>query len=658
MAWPLRAVLVASALAAVFAARVFVSFDGLRVKLIREPVPVTAGAFEVDSRHDSRTASLQAPVAFIAVVANPDRTARQFSITVDGTPVCTFRVGSLSTERADCATARWTQGGTPTIGLAGDTPAWTLEFLEIATHHGSSTRLIPFHVLPATSATYGRPGPASAAVVLVLMLALCSLPTAVWPRRMIRIHQLLSGAVVAWLGAVVVAPWVSSFLLVMPVRSFVIVSAVLLAPQLAGGAVIAGEWLRRLVGARWLRRPAVAVTAVALFSMVPYGLVMRHDAREFDGNYTGLLRISQSGLERSPLFEGRADVHESLALLPNGGYDAQFMYFAAFDPLLRRFHDRPHMYRAVVDAPPYRFGRIGFPWMVRILAGTHWRWFPAVMIGLVLLGTGICAGATAWLAQRAGRSAAWGLLILAVPGFWQSVRVVLPEPLAAAALLLGCCLVMQRRFRGAALLFAASLLIRETGLVLLASLLVFLPAAAASWRDRAWLAAAVVPLMVWRIYVAAILWPDWGLEGLLYSADNVGLPLLGIVDLWSELARGRYYPNIHELIRAATWYPVILITLGGVAWTVRRALPRPMAVALGIYVVLALSLTFPVIWGHVGNAQRGSYEMFVLLAAGGVGASTHSRTHRAAILAGAVLSCLFILFGAHDALATREALFP
>lgn len=651
--------MLALVLATVFAARVFVSFDGLRVKLIRQPAQVTAGTIGVESRHDARTAALRGSVALIAVVANPDQSPHEFWMAVDGEPVCSFRVGGGSTERIDCAVPEaWRAGTSPVIGIAADTPVWTLEFLEAATHHGSSSRLIPFYVLPATSTNYLRPGWAGIGLVLTAILALGSVPTMRWPLWAMRVHRVLSGAAGLWLAAVAAAPWLSPYLLLMPVRSFVILAAVLLAPQLAGAGAIVVQGIVRVVRAPWLRGPAAAVAAVALLATVPFALAVRHSAAQFSGNYSGLLRISEAWADRSQLLAERPGVRETLALLPDDGYDAQFAYFAAFDPLMRRFRDHPEKYRGVVDAPPYRFGRIGFPWMVRAIAGSEWRWFPTVMIGLVLLSVGVAAGATAWLAQRSGRSALWGLLMLAVPGFWASVRVVLPEPIAAATLLLGCCCVLTRRMRAAAVLFAVSLLIRETGLILLLSLLLFLPTTSASRRDRIWLAAAIVPLVIWRVYVAMVLWPDWGWEGLVYSAGNVGLPLVGIVHLWSELARGTYFPEIQDLIRAATWYPVVLLATGGVAWHVRRALPRPVAVALGVYVVLALSLTFPVIWGHVANAQRGSYEMFVVLAAGGASASTHAPTHRAAILAGAILSLLFILFGAHDALATREALFP
>lgn len=657
--WQLRAVLLASALAAVFAARVFVSFDGLRVKLIREPVPVTTGSVEVESRHDARSAALRGPVALIAVVTNPDRSIHQFSVTVGGRPVCAVPVAGRSTERIDCAVPDvWAPGTSPVIGIAADTHAWTLEFLEAATHHGSSSRLIPFVVLPATSRNYVRPGWTSVGLALAMILALCSLPRGVWPIWATRTHDVLSGAVGLWLMAVAVAPWVSPYLLVMPVRSFVILSAVLFAPQLAVAATVLVGWIWRQATASWWRHPAVAMTAVALLVVLPYGLVVRHSAGEFHGNYSGLLRIAESRFSDSPLFEGRPEVRAALALLPDDGYDAQFAYFAAFDPLMLRFRDQPTRYRAVVDSPPYRFGRIGFPWMVRLFAGSEWRWYPGVMIGLVLLGLGVSAGASAWLARHAGRSVWWGLLVLAVPGFWQSARMVLPEPLAAATLLLGCCCILARRIRTAAALFAVSLLIRETGIILLASLLLFLPSVSTSRRDRLWLAAAIVPLVLWRIYVAAVLWPDWGWEGLLYSAHNVGLPLVGIAHLWSALARGTYYPEIQELTRAATWYPLVLIAVAGVAWVIRNALSRPVSVALFGYIVLSLSLTFPVIWGHVANAQRGSYEMFVVLAAGSASASRLSPSHRAAVFAAMALSLLFILFGAHDALSIRDALFP
>lgn len=657
--WHVRAVLVAAALAALFALRGFVSFEGLRVKLVRDPVAVTAGTIAIPGSVDARTASLRAPVALIAVIGNPDPAPRTFLVLVDGRQVCATAVPGGSTRRLDCAVSElWPSTAPPVIALTGDTAAWTLEYLEAATHHGSSNRLVRFYVLPSTSTHPVRPGWFGVVLMFLAVAGVYSLPRSALPRWATWAHRAAVGGVTLGLAAAALSPLVSPFLLALPLRSFVVIAAILCAPQLAAATTTVFVWARRMAATPALRRPAVVTVVVALVVMLPYAMVVKHSASEFHGDYSGIVRISKTWFDRSPLFAAHPEIRDAVTLQPDDGYDAQFAYFALFDPLMRSYQDRPVMYRAVADAPPYRFGRIGFPWLVRLLAGSQWRWYPVVMVGLVLLGVGLCAGTVAWLAQRAGRTAWWGLLMLAVPGFWQSIRMALPEPIAAGTLLLGCCFILTRRFRTAALCFAASLLIRETGLLLLVSLLLFLPATVATRRDRLWLAAAIVPLVLWRTYVAVVLWPDWGWEGLLYSADNVGAPLMGIVHLWAALAHGTYHPGIGELTRAATWYPVVLIVVAGVAWTLRRALPKPVALALMGYVVLSLSLTFPVIWGHVGNAQRGSYEMFVVLAAGSVSVPHLSGSDRAALIAATVLGLAFVLFGAHDAITVREALFP
>ncbi len=652
-------VLCAAALGAVFASRVFVSFDGVRVKLVRTPLEAGPGALAVASSGDARAWNLEAPLALIAVIGNPAAVSQRFIIRVDGRAVCEAQVPAGASRRVDCAvTSGWPRAAPPVIEVAGPDHRWTLEFLEVATHHGASTRLVPFYITPAASLVPERAAPVWWFVVWVVVAVLWVLPRpTTWPGYAHHVHLLLVVIAAGWLVAVVLAPWLSPYLIVMPVRSFVAVTGVILAPQLIA------LWHRllaaaiRLVRAPWIRRPGVGVAAVALLALLPYGLAVRHSARQFNDNYSGLLRISERSFDRSPLVAGRHDIRASLALLPDDGYDAQFMFLAAFDPLMRRFHDQPERYRDAVDAAPYRFGRIGFVWLVRGLALDRWRWYPAVMIGLVLLGIAGTAGAIAWLAQAAGRSVWWGLLVLAVPGFWQSVRVVLPEPLAAATLLAGYGCLRQRRHVLAFGFFAISLLIRETGLVLLA-LLVLRPLPAWSPRVRGWIAAAAVPLILWRLYVAGVLWSDWGWEGLLYSASNVGIPLKGIVDVWSAIAHGTYFPEAAAVSRAATWYPVVLLVTGGVIWRLRQALDRRVALALGVYVVLSLSLTFPVIWGHVGNAQRGSYEMFLLLFAGAAAAPAWSPRDRAVLAACVVLCAAFILFGAHDALETRDALFP
>lgn len=650
----------AGALCVVLATRVFTEFDALRVKLVKLPVPAADGTVRIDTASDVRAALLDAPVALIAVITNALPVEQSFSIAVDDRPVCDVLLAAHTSRRLDCVVSTgWVRGPAHTILITGEGRDWALDFLEVATHHGSSSRLLPFHVLPHVYTGFSRPGWVALGVtgVLLWLLALVR-PGTSWPRRVVVAHRVIAGVAGVLLVAMVASPWVSSFLLMMPVGSFVELSAVVLAPQLWHLGTIGAGRLRQLPWSTWLFRPAVAVVGVSVLVTGVYAMVVRYSVNEFDGNYSGLIRISEEGFDRSPLMRERRDVRDSLALLPNEGYDGQFMYFAAFDPLLRQFRDDPRQYREVVDAAPYRYGRIGFPWLVRAFAGERWQWYPTVMIALVLLGVGVSAAVLARLAQGSGLSALWGLAALVIPGFSQSVRMVLPEPVAAALLLLGYLCVVRRRFVWAAITLSVAVLTRETGVLWVAALVVGLPMSMASIRDRVWIAASVVPLMVWRVYVASGLWTEWGWEALHYSSNNVSMPLLGIVRLWGAVSAGVYHPAVPELATAAVWLPLLLGLVSAVAFSLWTQVGRHIGIALAGYGLMAMSLTYPNVWGHVGNAQRTSYEVFVLLALAAVSTPALSSRSRRLILLCWIVSAVYILYGAYDGLNTREAIFP
>ncbi|HLQ46923.1 MAG TPA: hypothetical protein VK137_19415, partial [Planctomycetaceae bacterium] len=138
-----------------------------------------------------------------------------------------------------------------------------------------------------------------------------------------------------------------------------------------------------------------------------------------------------------PLLKDRDDIRRSLALEEGGGYDGEFLYFEVYDPFLWRFRDRPSEYRAFIDAPPYRFGRIGFSWLAKVFSANRWQWYPPTMVWLVFLSIIACAMILGLLAVDAGLSPALAVLVVLVPGFWQSLQSGLPEPVAAATLLGG-----------------------------------------------------------------------------------------------------------------------------------------------------------------------------------------------------------------------------
>jgi hypothetical protein len=301
---------------------------------------------------------------------------------------------------------------------------------------------------------------------------------------------------------------------------------------------------------------------------------------------------------------------------------------------------------------------MGFAMMARVVAGRRWELYPGTMVALVWMGVGLAAFALALLAQRMGASAAWGLLVLAIPGFWQSVQVTLPEPIATALLLMGYLCVLYKRVLLAALLFAASLLIRETGVVLVLAIALLTGAGELSRRSRVLLACSALPFLLWRLYVAWILWPDWGWEGLIYSPHVMTFPFAGLAGLWTDLARGQHHPGVPDLARGAFWFSILLVGVCIAAWPVARASGRVIGAALAVYALMALSFTHLTVWSHVGNGQRASYEVFVLLALATISFHRYSKPVKATLATCWTGVVLYLLLGSHDANAIRSALFP
>jgi hypothetical protein len=82
-------------------------------------------------------------------------------------------------------------------------------------------------------------------------------------------------------------------------------------------------------------------------------------------------------------------------------------------------------------------------------------------------------------------------------------------------------------------------------------------------------------------------------------------------------------------------------------------------VAALIYVAMAVCLNYPMIWVHVGNGQRGTYEVFVTLALGLLGFEMYPRSLRVATVGFWCAAGAYVLLGAFDAASIRTALgFP
>lgn len=397
--------------------------------------------------------------------------------------------------------------------------------------------------------------------------------------------------------------------------------------------------------------------AAAFITCTLFSLVALREVSRADGNYSVLLRVSPRAFDNNPMMRQRPAVRESLVLIP-GGYDAQFTYFAAFDPLMTRYAHAPDNYSLMMDAAPYRFSRIGHVWLTRLLSGGRWRAFPAAMVWGVLLGVFVSALWLGLMAAHAGRSPWWGLAIAAVPGFWQSVQLALPEPLAIGATLIGVFCWTRGRWVCAAVAFAAALLTRETSVVAVACIGVATFRAGQPWRAVALMATAAGPILLWKWHIGQVLFRVWGWDAYFFDPGTIDMPFAGMLHAWSRIQAGQYYPAAPELARAAVGFAALVTAAALASWLALWKRPTVFTAIAALYGLIAISLAGENVWPHPGNVQRTSAELFVWLAVVAATWPAPSPAVRRVAAAGLTAAAVFLLALAHDASTIRAAFLP
>ena len=194
------------------------------------------------------------------------------------------------------------------------------------------------------------------------------------------------------------------------------------------------------------------------------------------------------------------------------GYDGQFYYFLAADPV----HGKDYMDNAGVI-----YSRIGYPATVRALSGGNVVLIPYVMLLVNVLAAVGGTLAVAFFLRRNGLPPALALVYGLYPGLLMSVLRDLTEPLAfalAAAGLLVFDARSKRRLLGSGALFGLAMLTRETVALfpaILALALLVGVGNASEWRIRlrwgniarslAFAELAFAPLFIWRHVLATLL---------------------------------------------------------------------------------------------------------------------------------------------------------
>lgn len=478
------------------------------------------------------------------------------------------------------------------LALDANTSDWRVDSIHVSNAHGFTSTIVGLTIVPAA-----QPVPRAPAWAWLSLLGAAAM---LWrtPTHSAAHHRWVA-ALAILLGALLVAalvlPYVSDYRLIVSPRTFAL-------------ALVAAVAAVRLPMSRPLLSTRAQFVAAGLAGACFFTLSLFQQIESHDGRYHQFLHMAAGTIERAPFLRERPDLADAFGE-GHDSYDAQFMYLMAFDPLLRRFASDPVRYREVVDFPPYRYGRIGFSWLTAAVTLGRPERFPAAMMWLIIGGHVLLGLSLAGLARQAGHSPWLAPLYVAIPGFMASLQFGLPESLAAAGLVAGVLSWLRGRHLLSAVCFAGALLIRETGLLLV--LMCYLSLGTASWQVRArWLAAAVLPFGVWRLYVAWVLWPDFGVTALAANPQLVGWPLQGLVQLVGAALSGEHAASE---IRAALVIPVVLVC-GAVlvaSWWTNG--PRGLVIAGAGYAWLALSLDYAHVWQHVPSGERTTLEFFLTL---------------------------------------------
>jgi hypothetical protein len=192
------------------------------------------------------------------------------------------------------------------------------------------------------------------------------------------------------------------------------------------------------------------------------------------------------------------------------GYDGEFFYFIAVDPI----HARDY-----VDDAPYRYTKIFYPMLARALALGRTDLIPYTLLLINWLAAGIgTAFLAAWLARRS--ISPWFALAFGLyPGIFIGVQRDLTEPLSYALVAAAVYVFDLKGIRAtlaAALIFAIAGLTRDKSIIfptlyaaglLLAGLRETPPAERVSqiirnlWLSAVFFAIAAGPLALWKLFL-------------------------------------------------------------------------------------------------------------------------------------------------------------
>jgi hypothetical protein len=309
----------------------------------------------------------------------------------------------------------------------------------------------------------------------------------------------------------------------------------------------------------------------------------------------------------------RAQLPRGLLLVPSAGYDGQFYYRLALDPV-----NWNHTAFGITMDQSYRYTRIGYPILAWIFSLGQHQLVPVALVVLNLLGVAAMAMLGAVFARDSGRHALWGLAFAAYFGLVISVGRDTAEPLAEACMLGGLLAYRRastRMYLLATVLFAWGAITRETILLAPAAIAVTRLIAIAGRRARPGLADLtwVVPAAAYGLVEVAVHIVVKGQFPLVAnSSRNLTVPFTALVDALkydaAHINTAHLSPIDIDLLEYATLAIFILAGLAVLAITTAPAHER----LAFVFFVLQLGLLSSQIWTSTFGEGRSLIEPYLM----------------------------------------------
>jgi len=308
-------------------------------------------------------------------------------------------------------------------------------------------------------------------------------------------------------------------------------------------------------------------------------------------------------------FANPAQLPPGIPLQPTYGYDGQFYYRLALNPL--NFSQTAYGIRADHS---YRFMRIGYSAVTWVASVGQHELVPIMLIAVNVVAIGALGYFGGVLARQGGRHVLWGLLLAAYFGIVTSVSRDTAEPLAAALLVAGLVALRARRPLAAALLLALGALTRETVMVAVAAIGIVRVVTLVRTRqlpgrdDLPWAVPAVV-FAAWQLIILAV---TGSVAVATDGSRNAGLP-------FSAPLHAVTVNLAHMSTTQFTKYDLWLLEFFGLvicclaATAVLRASRAAAWEKLALYLyIIEICVVTPSTWSSVNADMRSFIEVYLM----------------------------------------------